>query len=249
MIYVGNKSLDKILIFHNFPTLKDRRAEYMIELKNVTKKYVNGSSELVALNEINLKVQDGDFVAIMGASGSGKTTLLNIIGCMDVLTCGEYLFNDIPVHSLNQRKRDEFRKNHIGFIFQNFALLKDYTVKENIEIPLRARGIAKRKRAIMTKEIMEKVGLLEYENSLPSKISGGQQQRVAIARAIVADSSLILADEPTGALDSVTGQEIMNLLKEINQRSGKTILLVTHDEKIASQANHIIRLEDGKIVQ
>ena len=221
----------------------------MIELKNVTKKYVNGSSELVALNEINLKVQDGDFVAIMGASGSGKTTLLNIIGCMDVLTCGEYIFNDIPVHSLNQRKRDEFRKNHIGFIFQNFALLKDYTVKENIEIPLRAKGYGKKKRDIMVKEILEKVGLSEYEKSLPTKISGGQQQRVAIARALVSGASVILADEPTGALDSATGQEIMELLKEINRDSGKTILLVTHDEKIASQANYIIRLEDGKIVE
>ena len=153
----------------------------------------------------------------------------------------------MPVHSLKQNKRDEFRKNHIGFVFQNFALLKDYTVKENIEIPLRAKGYGKKKRDIMVKEILEKVGLSEYEKSLPTKISGGQQQRVAIARALVSGASVILAEEPTGALDSATGQEIMELLKEINRDSGKTILLVTHDEKIASQANHIIRLEDGKI--
>lgn len=221
----------------------------MIKLTNITKKYKNGTNELVALNNVSLQIEDGDFIAIMGASGSGKTTLLNIVGCMDTATDGEYFYDDMPVHSLKQNKRDEFRKNHIGFVFQNFALLKDYTVKENIEIPLRAKGYGKKKRDIMVREILEKVGLSEYEKSLPTKISGGQQQRVAIARALVSGASVILADEPTGALDSATGQEIMELLKEINRDSGKTILLVTHDEKIASQANHIIRLEDGKIVQ
>ena len=221
----------------------------MIKLTNITKKYKNGTNELVALNNVSLQIEDGDFIAIMGASGSGKTTLLNIVGCMDIATDGEYFYGDMPVHSLKQNKRDEFRKNHIGFVFQNFALLKDYTVKENIEIPLRAKGYGKKKRDIMVKEILEKVGLSEYEKSLPTKISGGQQQRVAIARALVSGASVILADEPTGALDSATGQEIMELLKEINRDSGKTILLVTHDEKIASQANHIIRLEDGKIVE
>ena len=221
----------------------------MIKLTNITKKYKNGTNELVALNNVSLQIEDGDFIAIMGASGSGKTTLLNIVGCMDTATDGEYFYGDMPVHSLKQNKRDEFRKNHIGFVFQNFALLKDYTVKENIEIPLRAKGYGKKKRDIMVKEILEKVGLSEYEKSLPTKISGGQQQRVAIARELVSGASVILADEPTGALDSATGQEIMELLKEINRDSGKTILLVTHDEKIASQANHIIRLEDGKIVE
>lgn len=220
----------------------------MIKLKNIIKKYTNGSEELVALNGINIEIEKGDFVAIMGASGSGKTTLLNIVGCMDTATDGEYLFDDISVHNLTQSEKDEFRKNHIGFIFQNFALLKDYTVKENIEVPLRAKGIKKKERDSMTKEILKRVDLSEYEKSLPTKISGGQQQRVAIARALVCGASLILADEPTGALDSKTGQEIMNLLIKMNSEENKTILLVTHDEKIAAQAKRIIKLEDGKII-
>lgn len=220
----------------------------MIKLKNIIKKYTNGSEELAALNGINIEIEKGDFVAIMGASGSGKTTLLNIVGCMDTATDGEYLFDDISVHNLTQSEKDEFRKNHIGFIFQNFALLKDYTVKENIEVPLRAKGIKKKERDSMTKEILKRVDLSEYEKSLPTKISGGQQQRVAIARALVSGASLILADEPTGALDSKTGQEIMNLLIKMNSEENKTILLVTHDEKIAAQAKRIIKLEDGKII-
>ena len=220
----------------------------MIKLKNIIKKYTNGSEELVALNGINIEIEIGDFVAIMGASGSGKTTLLNIVGCMDTATDGEYLFDDISVHNLTQSEKDEFRKNHIGFIFQNFALLKDYTVKKNIEVPLRAKGNKKKERDSMTKEILKRVDLSEYEKSLPTKISGGQQQRVAIARALVSGASLILADEPTGALDSKTGQEIMNLLIKMNSEENKTILLVTHDEKIAAQAKRIIKLEDGKII-
>ncbi len=220
----------------------------MIKLKNIIKKYTNGSEELVALNGINIEIEKGDFVAIMGASGSGKTTLLNIVGCMDTATDGEYLFDDISVHNLTQCEKDEFRKKHIGFIFQNFALLKDYTVKENIEVPLRAKGIKKKERDSMTREILKRVDLSEYEKSLPTKISGGQQQRVAIARALVSGASLILADEPTGALDSKTGQEIMNLLIKMNNEENKTILLVTHDEKIAAQAKRIIKLEDGKII-
>ncbi|MCR5205578.1 MAG: ABC transporter ATP-binding protein [Lachnospiraceae bacterium] len=220
----------------------------MIRLIDITKKYVNGSNELVALNRLNIQIEKGDFLAIMGASGSGKTTLLNILGCMDVATEGEYYFENIPIHTLKQNKKDEFRKNHIGFIFQNFALLKDYTVKENIEIPLRAKGYGKKKREALVREMLEKVGLAEYEKSLPNKISGGQQQRVAIARALVSGASIILADEPTGALDSSTGQDVIDLLKRINRDDGKTVILVTHDEKIASQANHIIMLKDGRIV-
>ena len=220
----------------------------MIILKNIIKKYTNGSEELVALNGINIEIQKGYFVAIMGTSGSGKTTLLNIMGCMDTATDGEYLFNDISVHKLTQSEKDAFRKKYIGFVFQNFALLKDYTVKENIEVPLRAKGIKKKERDSMTKEILRRVDLCEYEKSLPTKISGGQQQRVAIARAIVSGASLILADEPTGALDSKTGQEIMNLLIKLNNEENKTIVLVTHDEKIAAQTKRIIKLEDGKII-
>lgn len=220
----------------------------MIKLKNIIKKYTNGSEELVALNGVNIEIEKGDFVAIMGASGSGKTTLLNIVGCMDSATDGEYLFNDILIHKLTQSEKDTFRKKYIGFIFQNFALLKDYTVKENMEVPLRAKGIKKKERDLMITEMLKKVNLSEYEKSLPTNISGGQQQRVAIARALVSGASLILADEPTGALDSKTGQEIMDLLIKLNTEENKTILLVTHDEKIAAQAKRIIKLEDGMII-
>ena len=219
----------------------------MIKLNGITKKYRTGQNELIALDHIEMDIPEGDFVAIMGPSGSGKTTLLNIIGCMDFATEGEYYFNGRGIHNLKSRERDIFRKNNIGFIFQNFALLKDYTVKENVEIPLRAKGLSRKNRNVMVREILEKLGISEYERSLPTDISGGQQQRVAIARALVSCPKVILADEPTGALDSVTGNDIMTLLLRINEEDDKTVLLVTHDEKIASRAKRIIRIEEGMI--
>lgn len=219
----------------------------MIFLKNITKEYGNGSQTLIALNDINLSISDSDFIAIMGPSGSGKTTLLNIIGCMDNATLGEYFYNNQPIHKYSQRKKDLFRKENISFIFQNFALLKDYTVRENIEIPLRARNIRRKKRKEKVEEILKKVGMSECIDSLPSKLSGGQQQRVAIARALITETTLILADEPTGALDSKTGQEILDLLCELNEKYEKTIIIVTHDEKIASRAKRIIHINDGCI--
>ena len=219
----------------------------MIRLNTITKIYSNGESELKALNNICLEIKDGEAVAIMGASGSGKTTLLNIIGCMDKATSGEYYYDDLAIHTFNTAKSDDFRKKNIGFIFQNYALLSDYTIRENIEIPLRAAGYRKKDRERISDEMMEKVGILEYADTTPSKISGGQQQRAAIARALVSGASVILADEPTGALDSVTGQEIMDLLLELN-KEGKTIIIVTHDERIASQVGRIIMLKDGKVI-
>ncbi|MBQ6025710.1 MAG: ABC transporter ATP-binding protein [Lachnospiraceae bacterium] len=219
----------------------------MIRLDKITKVYSNGESELKALNNICLEIKDGEAVAVMGASGSGKTTLLNIIGCMDKASSGEYYYDDMAVHAFNAAKSDDFRKKHIGFVFQNYALLNDYTVRENVEIPLRAAGYKKKDRERISNEMMEKVGILGYADSTPSKISGGQQQRAAIARALVSGASVILADEPTGALDSVTGQEIMNLLLELN-KEGKTIIFVTHDERIAVQVGRIIRLKDGRII-
>ena len=220
----------------------------MIQLKDITKIYKNGDNDLYALKKINLEIEKGDFVAIMGASGSGKTTLLNILGCMDTATEGEYIYDGEKVSELKPSKADMFRRDHIGFIFQNFALLKDYSLRENVEIPLRASNISKKKRNRISDDILSRVGLADYFKQYPTKISGGQQQRCAIARALVSGADLILADEPTGALDSKTGQEILDLLKEINSE-GKTLIIVTHDEKIAAQAKRIIKLEDGCIVR
>ena len=220
----------------------------MIQLKNITKVYKNGDNDLFALKGINMDIKKGDFIAVMGASGSGKTTLLNILGCMDSATEGEYIFDEQVVSGYSRLKADLFRREHIGFVFQNFALLKDYTLRENVEIPLRAKNIPKKKRNALSDDILNRVGLGDYIKSFPTKISGGQQQRCAIARALVTGADLILADEPTGALDSKTGQEIINLLKEINNE-GKTVIIVTHDEKIALQTQKVIRLADGRIVE
>ena len=220
----------------------------MIQLKNITKVYKNGDNDLFALKGINMDIRKGDFIAVMGASGSGKTTLLNILGCMDSATEGEYIFDEQVVSGYSRLKADLFRREHIGFVFQNFALLKDYTLRENVEIPLRAKNIPKKKRNALSDDILNRVGLGDYIKSFPTKISGGQQQRCAIARALVTGADLILADEPTGALDSKTGQEIINLLKEINNE-GKTVIIVTHDEKIALQTQKVIRLADGRIVE
>ena len=219
----------------------------MIQLKDITKIYKNGDNDLFALNKISMKIENGDFIAIMGASGSGKTTLLNILGCMDTATRGQYLYYDQNISALRPAEMDVFRREHIGFIFQNFALLKDYTLRENVEIPLRAKNIPKKMRNILSEDILIRVGLGDHIKSYPTKISGGQQQRCAIARALVTGSDLLLADEPTGALDSKTGQEIINLLKEINNK-GKTVIIVTHDEKIALQTKKVIRLADGRII-
>ena len=218
----------------------------MIQLKGITKIYKNGENNLYALKDVNLEIEKGEFIAIMGASGSGKTTLLNILGCMDTATKGEYIYDGEKVSDFKPSKADLFRREHIGFVFQNFALLKDYTLRENVEIPLRAVNLPKKKRNKISGDMLQRVGLGDYIKQYPTKISGGQQQRCAIARALVSGADMILADEPTGALDSKTGQEIIELLKEINSE-GKTVIIVTHDEKIANQTRRIIQLEDGVI--
>lgn len=219
----------------------------MITMKAVVKKYNTNENELVALKGINLEIKDGEFIAVMGASGSGKTTLLNIIGCMDQITDGEYYYNEQAVHTFTSTMADIFRRDNVGFVFQNFALLKDYTLRENVEVPLRAKGISGKKRKDLSEAILERVGLKDYINTVPTKISGGQQQRCAIARALVSGADLILADEPTGALDKATGQEIMDLLKTLNDE-GRTVIIVTHDENVANRTKRIIKLEDGEIV-
>lgn len=218
----------------------------MIEMKNVTKIYSNGEYETLALKDISLSIKKGEFVAIMGKSGSGKSTLLNIIGCMDELTNGEYLFDDIIVNNLNRKKLDKFRKDNINFVFQNFALMNQYSVYENVEVPLLARNIKKSERKVLIEEVLKKLGILEQKDKLPVHISRGQQQRTAIARAIIAKNQLVVADEPTGALDEKNSEEILKILKALN-KEGLTIVIVTHDRKVAEQANRIIELSDGKI--
>ena len=218
----------------------------MIILKNITKIYNKNSNDIPALQNISLEIQDGEMVSVMGASGSGKTTLLNIIGCMDNWDKGEYFLNGKNVGAFKNGKLDRFRRENFGFIFQQFALLKDYTVRENVELPLRAVGIPKKKRTEIVMEMLAKVGMVQYADKIPSKLSGGQQQRCAIARALVTEAPIILADEPTGALDSKTGGEIMEMLTRLNCL-GKTIVIVTHDESIAKQTTRIIYLRDGML--
>jgi len=220
----------------------------MITLTKVKKTYNGKENMTIALRDVSLKIENGEALAIMGASGSGKTTLLNLIGCMDTMDEGEYVYNEINVHKLKGRAMDDFRRKNIGFVFQQFALLMDYTVLENVEIPLRALNMGKSKRKEIAMEWLRKVGMEEYANKYPTKLSGGQQQRCAIARALVSGAPVILADEPTGALDSKTGQEILELLLELNSM-GKTVIVVTHDEKIAARMGRCIRIEDGMIVE
>lgn len=216
----------------------------MIELISVSKIYKNGSAEYSALKDVNLYIEQGEFVAIMGTSGAGKTTLLNIIGCMDRMTTGQYIYDGMDISKYNNKQLHKFRKEHIGFVFQNFALMENYTVYENIEMPLLARKVKKRKQIIL--DVMKEFNIEELAKKLPSNISGGEQQRCALARAIVADTPVILADEPTGSLDSKTGQEIMEYIKKLNDK-GKTVIMITHDSDVANYADRIIRIEDGII--
>ncbi len=214
-------------------------------LKDIKKTYTIGDIEVEVLKGINLEIKRGEFVAIMGTSGSGKTTLLNIIGCLDRPTSGRYFLAGREVSGLDDNELSEVRNKHIGFIFQNFYLLPYVTVLENVLLPALYSDSSINKAKAM--EILRLVGLSERARFKPSQLSGGQQQRVAIARALINEPDLILADEPTGQLDSNTAREIMDLLKELNKK-GKTIILVTHDNNIAGYAEKIIQIKDGVIV-
>lgn len=216
----------------------------MIKLTGVTKIYDKGTAEKTALKNVNLIVEDGEMLAVMGTSGSGKTTLLNMIGCMDKITEGQYMYNDMEINKLNRHDLDKFRKAHISFVFQHFALMNDYTVYENVEVPLLCKKIGRNQRKKIVMDCLGKMGISELAKKYPTKISGGQKQRCAIARAIASGNDVILADEPTGALDKSTGNDIMNILKSLNEQ-GKTIIIVTHDMEIANQCNRIISIEDG----
>lgn len=219
----------------------------MIKLENITKIYNEKVDNTKALDSVNLTINDGEFVAVMGTSGSGKSTLLKIIGCMDSPTSGIYYLDDTEVTACSRAKIHKIRKQKIGFVFQHFALMDYYTAYENIELPLLAANVKRKERKKIILRQMEYLGILSEKDKLPGKMSGGQQQRVAIARALVTDADIILADEPTGALDQKTGHEVLELLKEIN-RTGKTVVIVTHDENIARMTDRIITISDGKIV-
>lgn len=219
----------------------------MIKLIHVKKDYTEGGVITNALKDINLEVKDGEFVAIMGASGSGKSTLLHILGGMDKLTSGEYYYNDEAVHDMSMGRLNIFRRDHVSFVFQNAALMKYYTVAENIEMPLLSMNVGKKERKRIIEEKMEAVGIAHLAKKLPIHISGGEQTRTAIARALAGDNELLLADEPTGALDQTTGKEIMEVFKKVHEM-GKTIILITHDPNVAAYADRIIRIEDGKII-
>ena len=218
----------------------------IIRLEHIYKSYFLGKEEIPVLKDINLKVQKNEYVALMGPSGSGKSTLMNILGCLDQPTRGKYFLNDIDVSTMNDNELAHIRNKFIGFVFQTFHLLPRNTALENVEMPLIYAGLPKKERIERARIALEKVGLADRMHHKPNELSGGQRQRVAIARALVNQPSLILADEPTGNLDSKTSIEIMNLLEQIYQQ-GNTIVLVTHEEDISKYARRIIRLKDGQI--
>lgn len=218
----------------------------MIRLENVIKIYGEDYEKKIALNNICLEIKDGEFVAVTGPSGSGKSTLLNIIGCMDIPTKGRYYLDDTDITLKTKSQIEDIRKEKIGFVFQHFALMDYYTAYENIELPLIIKNIKRSERKRLVNEQLKLLGIEEVKNHIPSKMSGGQRQRVAIARALVSGCNILLADEPTGALDQATGREVMELLKEINKR-GTTVIIVTHDINIANQTERIIEICDGKI--
>ena len=218
----------------------------IIKTKNLTKEYEAGSQIVRALNGIDLSVEKGEFISIMGPSGSGKTTLMNIIGCLDSPTNGTYHLNDKSVSQLDDDELAKIRNEEIGFVFQSFHLLPRSTALENVMLPLKYAGCSENEAVDRSKKVLEKVGLQDRVKHSPSELSGGQQQRVAIARALVNKPSILFADEPTGNLDSKTGNEVMNLFKELNSQ-GQTIIIITHEDNIASQSNRIITIKDGLI--
>ena len=219
----------------------------LIEFDEVCKYYQMGDTTVKAADHISMKIEKGEFVAIVGQSGSGKSTCMNIIGCLDVPTQGTYLLNGRDVGKMNRNELAAIRNEMLGFIFQQYNLLPKLNLMENVEVPLVYAGVSRAERHKRAKEVLEKVGLGDKLKNKPNQLSGGQQQRVSIARALVRNPPLILADEPTGALDSHTGREVLGLLQQLHKQ-GHTVVLITHDNSIAVQADRIIRLEDGQVV-
>ncbi|MCB1472946.1 MAG: ABC transporter ATP-binding protein [Rhodobiaceae bacterium] len=219
----------------------------MIELRDVAKVYGAGQAEVRALDGVNMRIDDGEFVAIMGPSGSGKSTAMNMIGCLDVPTSGQYLFRGVDVGALTRNQRALLRRNYLGFVFQGFNLLGRTSALENVELPLIYRGMRMRDRHAQALRALHRVGLDGREHHTPAELSGGQQQRVAIARAIVSSPAVLLADEPTGNLDTAKSREIMELLRELNETEAITVVMVTHETEMAAYAHRIVRFIDGRI--
>ena len=215
-------------------------------MRDIVKKYPMGDEEAVVLRNVNLEIREGEYLSVLGPSGSGKSTLMNIIGCLDKASSGEYMLHGRLIDALSEAELAEIRGQEIGFIFQNSQLLPKLDALKNVELPLLYAGVRPGKRAKLAKEILSRVGLENRMHHYPNMLSGGQQQRVAIARALVTDPSLLLADEPTGALDQTTGQQIMNLFKELHQ-DGRTIIMITHDLHVARNASRTVHIIDGRL--
>lgn len=218
----------------------------LVEVKDICKIYNPGENEVRALDHVSLSIEKGEFVAIIGQSGSGKSTLMNMLGCLDVPTSGKYYLNGRDVSTLTDDEQSDIRNREIGFIFQGFNLISNLTAQENVELPLIYRGVPRKERNRLAVESLKMVGLSHRMDHKPNEMSGGQQQRVAIARAIAARPPVILADEPTGNLDSASSREILQILKEL-YKGGRTVILITHDNGIAAQAKRVIRILDGRI--
>ncbi len=221
----------------------------LIELRSISKRYGEGAAELMALKSIDLQIEAGEFVAIMGPSGSGKSTAMNILGCLDTPTSGQYLFKGARVETLSRDQRARLRRRYLGFVFQGFNLLARTSAKENVELPLLYRGDSAHDRARAAAQALSDVGLAGWETHTPGELSGGQQQRVAIARAIVTQPAVVLADEPTGNLDTRRSHEIMGLLMALNRDHGITVLMVTHEPDMAAYAHRMVHFLDGRIAK
>lgn len=228
--------------------LKNLHHNYMLQIQQLHKSYPIGDSSLHVLKGIDLSVQQGEMVAIMGSSGSGKSTLLNIIGMLDEADSGDYILDGLPIKNLTEKKAAVYRNKFLGFIFQSFNLINYKNAAENVALPLYYQGMKRKERLELAMFHLEKVGLTEWAHHLPKELSGGQKQRVAIARALAANPKFLLADEPTGALDTKTSYEIMAFIQQLNDE-GKTILMVTHEEDIANMCKRIVRLRDGVIME
>lgn len=219
----------------------------LIAFNNIVKTYGSGSSQFNALNQVSFTINEGEFVSFMGPSGSGKSTVMNLLGCLDTPTAGNYQFQGVAVEQLSQDQRALLRRHYLGFVFQGFNLLARTSALENVELPLLYRGVSAKQRHQEARRVLELVGLNGWEKNTPSELSGGQQQRVAIARALITNPQVLLADEPTGNLDSARSSEIMELLCQFNQELGITVVMVTHEHDMAQYSNRIINFVDGKV--